>query len=190
MAEITITSKIEDLRKVFDKVKRVFWVATPNMDLSSIATLTAELPVIGDSVNFNPQGDPSITNIKLTTGETWVTYSDAGDADITFQVASLADTITDTFLEKKGSAITMTNTLGGKSYTGQGYGGGIKKVNGALLFASEDKSTLIGLPNVEVYATLRSESGTPAYFNMQVRPLTDTNGVAIAILSATTTTGD
>lgn len=187
MAEITITSKIEDLRKVFDKVKRVFWVDTPNMNLSSIATLTAELPVIGDSVNFNPQGEPSITNVKLTTGETWVTYSDAGDSDVSFQVASVANTITDTFLEKKGSPITMTNTIDGKSYAGQGYASSIKKVRGALLFASEDKSTLIGLPNVEVYATLRSESGTPAYFNMQVRPLTDTDGVAIAILSETTT---
>ena len=53
MAEITITTPLEDLQKVFDKVKRVLFNTTPDVDLETLATLAMELPVLEDSFNYD-----------------------------------------------------------------------------------------------------------------------------------------
>ena len=186
MAEITITKKLEDLQKVFDKAKRVLLSTTPNIDLEDLSSLAVELPVLEDSFNYD-SGAASIDYIKLTTGQRWASYTTAGDPDVSMQVASVAGSITDIFLNKKGSAVTMTNTIGGKTFTGQGYSTEIKKVNGALLLLSEDGTQLIALPNVEMYANAVIEGGTPAYFNVQIMPKANSDGADIILLEGAVT---
>lgn len=181
MAEITITKKIEDLQKVFDKVKRVLLSTTPNVDLADLATLAMELPILEDSFNYD-SGASSVSYIKLTTGQKWASYTTAGDPDVSMQVVSVDGSVSDVFLNKKGSEVSMTNTVGGKTFSGQGYSTEIKKVNGALLLLSEDGSQLIALPNVEMYANMIIPSGTPAYFNVQITPKADANGADIILL--------
>ena len=87
MAKITITKPLEDLQKVFDKVKRVLLSTTPNIDLEDLSSLAVELPVLEDSFNYD-SGAASIDYIKLTTGQRWASYTTAGDPDISMQVAS------------------------------------------------------------------------------------------------------
>lgn len=186
MAEITITKEIKDLQKVFDKVKRVLLSTTPDVDLADLSTLAMELPVLEDSFNYD-SGAASVDCIKLTTGQKWAGYTTAGDPDISMQVASVAGSVTDIFLNKKGSAVTMTNTIGGKTFTGQGYSTEIKKVNGALILLSEDGTQLIALPNVEMYANTVIEGGTPAYFNVQILPKANSDGADIILLEGAVT---
>lgn len=187
MAKITITTPLEDLQKVFDKVKRVLLNTTPDVDLSTLTTLSVELPVLEDSFNYD-SGAVSVDYIKLTTGQKWAGYTTAGDPDVSMQVASVAGSITDIFLNKKGSAVTMTNTIDGKTFTGQGYSTETKKVNGALLLLSEDGTQLIALPNVEMYANAVIEGGTPAYFNVQIMPKANSDGADIILLEGTVVT--
>lgn len=184
MAEITITKKLEDLQKVFDKAKRVLLSTTPNDDLASLSTLAMELPILEDSFSYD-SGAASVDYIKLTTGKKWASYTTAGDPDVSMQVASVDGSITDVFLNKKGSAITTTGSIDGKTFTGQGYSTETKKVNGALLLLSEDGTQLIALPNVEMYANAVIEGGTPAYFNVQIMPKANSDGADIIILDGT-----
>ena len=61
-----------------------------------------------------------------------------------------------------------------------------KKVTGALLMQSEDRQTIIILPNVEMYANFVAADGdNPAYFNVAVTPLENSEGADIFILSET-----
>ncbi len=186
MAEITITTPLEDLQKVFDKVKRVLFNTTPDVDLETLATLAMELPVLEDSFNYD-SGAASVDYIKLTTGQKWASYTTAGDPDVSMQVASVAGSISDVFLNKKGTAITTTGSIDGKTFTGQGYSTEIKKVNGALILLSEDGTQLIALPNVEMYANAVIEGGTPAYFNVQIFPKANSDGADIILLEGTAT---
>lgn len=181
MPEITITTPLEDLQKVFDKVKRVLYHATPNVDLATLATVAMELPILEDQFNYDP-GAVSVSSVKLTTGQKWASYVTAGDPDCSMQVASVAGSVTDVFMNKKGAAITMTNTLGGKTFTGQGYSTETKKVTGALLLLSEDGTQLIALPNVEMFSNPVIAGGTPAYFNVQILPKANADGADIIVL--------
>lgn len=186
MAAITITKSLEDLKVIFDKVKRVFYDPTVNLDLATLSALAMELPVVAEGFNFDT-GAVDLNRVKLTTGDNWTSLAASGDPDMSMQVVSIAGSISDTFLHKKGSAITMTNTLGGKKYKGQGYSLDPKKVTGGLILASESGEALIGLPNVEMYSSMVIENGVPAYFNVPITPLNNEDGAAIIIMEEDTT---
>ena len=73
----------------------------------------------------------------------------AGDSDIQFQVPSVAGKINDLLLNKKAETVTMTATIDGETYEGEGYNIEPKKVIGGLFMRSEDRQTALFLPNVE-----------------------------------------
>jgi hypothetical protein len=181
MAAITITSKLADLDVIFNKLTNVYFSKTENLTPKTIESFDVEFPVLSDGVTFDT-GAPDITRVKLTTGSTWTSLADAGDADIQFQVASIANVINAIFPNKvTETAEAMENTLEGVTYEGFGYDLEPKKVTGSLLLVSEDKETAVLLTKVEGYGSLISEQGKPAYFNTQWTPLKD-NGVALYIL--------
>lgn len=185
MAEMAITTGLEDLRVLFNQMKEVYFISKTNADISTLATVDMEIPVLEDGVTFNT-GDADITKVKLTTGATWTAVASAGDSDVQFQVPSVAGAINELFLNKKtDAAITMTATLGGKTYSGNGYDIQPKRATGGLLMRSEDRSSVLFLPNVEMYSSLVSEQDKPAYFNVSVTPLEDANGAAIYIMTET-----
>lgn len=174
---ITISTPKENLKQIFDKVHRVFYFANANTPLAS-QTSCMELPVLEDGVTFDT-GEPDVTEIKLTDETTWVSKSKQGDSDISFQVSSVHETINNLLMQKKTDS-AITATFDGVNYTGNGYSLAPKKVTGALLMVSEDKSTAIYLPNVEMFASFNGEGGddSTGYYNVQVTPLTDSNGAA------------
>lgn len=191
MTNIVSTTK-DTLKKVFDKVHRVYYFAD-NKDgsgnVKALGSLTGgiEFPVLEDGVTFD-SGEPDTNEVKLTDGTTWTSKVSQGESDISFQVSSVHSTIVDLLMEKKTSAsISTAVQIGDYDYTGQGYSLAPKKISGALVMVSSDFLTGVYLPDVEMFASFNGEGGddSTGYFNVSVTPLNDGNGAGFYILSGT-----
>lgn len=186
MAGLTVTTKLTDLKTLFNDVKEIYFKKSEIKvaDLGNAFTADMELPVLEEGVSFNT-GDADVTEIKLTTGRTWVSKATKGDSDISFQVASIAGPVNSLLMNKVGTDITSTAGIlvDGVTYEGAAYSLAPKKVVGSLLMFSEDRQTIIALPNVEMYSSLVAADGdNPAYFNVTVTPLENSEGADIMIL--------
>lgn len=186
MAGLTVTTKLTDLKTLFNDVKEIYFKSSEIKvaDLGKAFTADMELPVLEEGVSFNT-GDADVTEIKLTTGSTWVSKATKGDSDISFQVASIAGPVNSLLMNKVGTDITSTAGIlvDGVTYEGAAYSLAPKKVVGSLLMFSEDRQTIIALPNVEMYSSLVAADGdNPAYFNVTVTPLENSEGADIMIL--------
>lgn len=186
MAGLTVTTKLTDLKTLFNDVKEIYFKSSEikAADLGKAFTVDIEFPVLEEGVNFNT-GDAEVTKIKLTTGSTWVSKATKGDGDISFQVASIAGPVNSLLMNKVGTEITSTAGIlvDGVTYEGAAYSLAPKKVVGSLLMFSEDRQTIIALPNVEMYSSLVAADGdNPAYFNVTVTPLENSEGADIMIL--------
>lgn len=186
MAGLTVTTKLTDLKTLFNGVKEIYFKSSEIKiaDLGKAFTVDIEFPVLEEGVNFNT-GDAEVTKIKLTTGSTWVSKATKGDGDISFQVASIAGPVNSLLMNKVGGDITSTEGLlvEGVTYSGGAYSLAPQKVVGSLLMFSEDRQTIIALPNVEMYSSLVAADGNnPAYFNVAVSPLENSEGADIMIL--------
>lgn len=191
MANIVSTTK-DSLKKIFDKVNRVYYFADNKTDQGAIKPLGSltggiEFPVLESGVAFNT-GDPDKNEVKLTDGTTWTSKVSQGESDISFQVSSVHATIADLLMEKKTSAVISSGVqIGDYDYTGQGYALAPKKLSGALVMISSDNLTGVYLPDAELYASFNGEGGddSTGYFNVGVTPLTDANGAGFYILTGT-----
>lgn len=184
MAAMTVTTKLNDLKVLFNKVDEIYFKKTPLAvaDIATAITVDMELPVLEEGVTFNT-GDAEVTEIKLTTGSTWTSRATKGDADISFQVASVEGVVNETFLDKVDDIEASTNFDATASYAGAAYKLAPKKVTGALVMFSEDKQTIIVLPSVEIYSSLVvSDGDNPAYFTLNVKPVENEDGSDIFIL--------
>ena len=186
MAGITVTTKLTDLKSLFNSVKEIYYKAgeIKMADLSKTFTADMELPVLGEGISFNT-GEADVTPVKLTTGTVWTSKASKGDPDISFQVASIADKINNLLLNKVGEIAqgTAGALVEGVTYKGEAYSLAPKKVTGALLMFSEDRQTLIALPNVEMYSSLVVADGeNPAYFNVKVTPSENSEKAEIMVL--------
>lgn len=191
MANIVSTSK-ESLKKIFDKVNRVYYFAdnkTAQGAVKALGSLTngIEFPVLESGVTFNT-GDPETNEVKLTDGTVWTSKVSQGDSDISFQVSSVHDTIAALLMDKKTAAsISTAVQIGDYDYTGEGYALAPKKISGALVMVSSDGLTGVYLPDTEIVASFNGEGGddSTGYFNVSVTPLTDANGAGFYILTGT-----
>lgn len=185
MAEIQVTKTVEDLKVLFNRIHDVFFNEKPIANVAALTDVVA-IPVGSDGVNFDA-GDPDVTKYKLTTGDIWTSIADAGDADISFQVPSVADYIAEMF-QNKVTAAKESLTLEGETYEGSGFNFQPKKVTGSILMRSQDKNTVIVLPNIEGYATPKlDDTGKPLYYNLSISPLNNSAGVGIYYLVKKTT---
>ena len=174
MAGLTVTTALTDLKVLFNDLKEVYFKAGD-----------MELPALDDGVTFDT-GSADVTRVRITTKAVWTSKASKGDPDITFQVASVAGVVNDLLMENKKTIASATNIINGKTYKGAAYSLSPKKVTGALLMQSEDRQTIIILPNVEMYANFVAADGdNPAYFNVAVTPLENSEGADIFILSET-----
>lgn len=190
MANIVSTNK-DTLRKVFDKVHRVYFFENnkSNGVVKALSDLTGgiELPVLEDGVSFDT-GSPDKSEVKLTDGTTWTSKTKQGESDISFQVSSVHSTVNELLMEKKtAAAISTAVQIGDYDYTGQGFALAPKKISGALVMVSSDFLTGVYLPDVEMFASFNGEGGddSTGYYNVAVTPLTDANGAAFYILEGT-----
>lgn len=182
MAELTIANKLADIKTLFNKIDNIYLFKSTNLKPSAIVAADFEIPVISDGVNFNT-GEPSVTKVKLTTGETWTTMAEVGDSDIKFQVGSIDEKVNNLFLNKISTEEeTAGATIAGNTYKGLGYSLEPKKLKVGLLMLSEDRQTVIFLPNVEVYSSLVIDDSKPAYYNVTCTPLASADGISIYFL--------
>lgn len=189
MANIVTTSK-DTLKKIFDKVNRVYFFADNKTEQGAVKALGSltngiEFPVLENGVTFDT-GSPDKSEVKLTDGTTWTSKVSQGESDISFQVSSVHSTINDLLMEKKTSAVISTGVqIGDYDYTGQGYALSPKKISGALVMISSDFVSGVYLPDVEMFASFNGEGGddSTGYYNVSVTPLTDANGAGFYILS-------
>lgn len=185
MAEMTVTTALSTLKTLFNDLKEVYYKKTEitSDDLEGASfSMDIELPVLDEGVTFDT-GTADVTRVRLTTKEIWTSKATQGDPDITFQVASIDGSVNELFLEKGGDVSAGTFTIDGSTYSGAGYSLAPKKVTGSLMMKSEDRQTVIILPNVEIYANLVASDGdNPAYFNIAVTPLKNSEGMDVFIL--------
>lgn len=178
-----VTTAIEDLRTLFNQVDEIYYKST-EVTASSFADLDVdmEFPVLSDGVTFDT-GSADVTRIRLTTGTLWTSRVSKGDPDISFQVATVDANVNQLFMEKVGDISAATTLVTGSDYAGASYKTDPKKVTGALIMFSEDKQTVIVLPNVEMYASLVVADGdNPAYYNLSVSNMPNSEGADIMIL--------
>lgn len=192
MAGMTITKGLSDLKTLFNDVEEVYYKSTEikSTDLAASAlTVDMELPVLEDGLNLDT-GAADVTQIKLTTGTIWTSKAVKGDSDISLQVASIAGVVNDLFLSKGKAVASATGLIDGSTYKGSGYNLNPKKVTGSLILPSNDRNTIIVLANVEMYASLVAADGdNPAYFNVTVSPMANSDGDEIIILEKTNSVG-
>ena len=79
MAEYTVGTQVSALRSIMSQMKHAYWYSTPNTTVANVGTITMELPVLEDGINFDT-GETDVTRIKLISGDTWVSRANAGDA--------------------------------------------------------------------------------------------------------------
>ena len=190
--ENIVTTNKDALKKIFDKVNRVFFFGdnkTAQGVVKSLSELTngIELPVLEDGVSFDT-GEADKQDVKLTDGTTWTSKASQGESDISFQVSSVHETINDLLMEKKTEAVIADGVqIGEYDYTGQGYALAPKKVSGALVMLSSDFLTGVYLPDVEMFSSFNGEGGddSTGYYNVGVTPLTDSKGAGFYILTGT-----
>lgn len=101
MAEFAITKTLEELKALFSQMKNVYFIATANQALNALKGADMELPVLDEGVTFDT-GAADVSKIKLTTGAIWTSVATAGDADIQFQVASIAGEVNELLMNKVG----------------------------------------------------------------------------------------
>lgn len=179
---MTITKTLDDLSVIFNSLKEVYYFKTKNLGVANITAADMEIPVTEDGVTFKTS-EPSVTKIKLTTGRIWTPIASSGDSDISFQVPSVAGEVNNLLMAKKGEDVTMTSTVAGVTFKGNGYNPDEVNIShGGLLLVSEDRGAAIYLPNVDMYASLNIEKDKPAYFDVKVTPLADTTGASMYIL--------
>lgn len=179
---ITVSTNKESLRVIFSKIHRVYFFPDHTKAFGE-QTNGIELPVLSDGVGFDT-GSPDKQEVKLTDGTVWTSKVTQGESDISFPVSSVAKTVNELFLEKGGAAVT--GTFDGQEYTLQGFSLAPKKVVGSLLLTSEDKTTVVYLPHVELAASFNGEGGddSTGYYNVTVTPLTDALGNSIYLPNA------
>ena len=68
MAEISITTKLEELKVLFNQMKEVYYVSKVNSDLATLAAFDMELPVLSDGVTFDT-GVSSVSNQRSLISE-------------------------------------------------------------------------------------------------------------------------
>jgi len=181
MAEVTITKGINDLKKIFSQMNKIYFMKTPNQALTAITTFDLELPVLESGVAFK-SAEAQTTKTKLTSGSLWDVTAKSGDDDISYQTASLDPLVLSTFLDATVSGVDMTSTVNGITYTGYGISTDPKKVLGSLFMTSQDLSCAIYLPNTQIFSNLVNEENKPAYINSKVSALNDLTGKNIYVL--------
>ena len=177
-----VTTKAVDLHSIFNDVEEVYFKDSETEDVAGLSALSGviELPVLSDGVTFN-SGEANVTQIKLTTEVIWTSKATRGDADISFNVPSIAGTINDMFMNQKEASAALE--IDGKYFSGKGYNFAPKKVIGTLILPSNDKMAVLVLPKVEIYASFNAADGdNPAYFSMKCTPLENKAGSELYIL--------
>lgn len=167
--KITATKGLGDLDNIFSKVAHVYYSSTiAEAKPDGTITVDFELPVIENSASVDTGGIDK-TEVKLTTGQVWSSRATKADSNITLQIASFNPAINSLFLTQKVAG---------------GYALDVKKSTGTLYFVDETGKGLLCLPKAEMYGALKLDGDNPGYYDVNVTPLINNEGVSIYIDTA------
>lgn len=186
----------KELKDVFSGLSALWYQAT-ELDLSSLTGLAIapeyDLPVKVDTITME-QGDPSIEHYKVIglTGD-WITSSEPGDIEVSFRVPTKhSDVLKMAYGEDNIKSVTATvNTAGtgdGVNYAGSGVVLEQKKIDGTFIFVNENKTKLLVLTNVSLWAKPVVDSDAKGVFAIDFNGSIECDGVNPDILFLTKTT--
>lgn len=180
---MTPQTKVTDLHTLFNQADEIYYRSkeTTSTELSSI-TDSIELPVLDEGVTFDT-GSADVTRVNLTTGRIWSARVSKGDPDISFQVSTLDARVNEIMLNKLSDISDVTTLVNSVTMEGGSYSLEPKNIKGSLILFSKDRKTVIVLPSIEAYSSLVLVDGdNPAYYNLVVTPMANSEGADIFIL--------
>lgn len=179
--------KMADLKTLFISMKEAYYFSKALVaeDLTKQLTPDIQLPPLDGGVTFDT-GAPDRTEIKLVSQEVWATKVTRGNTDISIQYPSISDKLLDIFFNKiDGQSGDSTTIVTGKTYHYNGYDFDPKRISGSLLFTNDDRSVIIVLPNVEMFASMQVQEGDAGqHINSAITPMKNADGTEIYVLYA------
>lgn len=186
----------KELKDVFSGVSAL-WYQASELDLSSLSGLAIapeyDLPVKVDTITLE-QGDPTIDHYKVIglPGD-WVTSSEAGDIDLSFRIPTKHTDVlkmaygTDAVKESVSATVNTAGSGDGVAYAGTGLVLQQKKIDGTFIFVNEDKTKLLVLTNVSLWAKPVLDQDAKGVFALDFNGSIESDGVNPDILFLTKT---
>lgn len=183
----------KELKDVFSGVSAL-WYQSTELDLSNLSGLSItpeyDVPVKVETITLE-QGDPTIDHYKVIglPGD-WVTSSEPGDIDLSFRVPTKhTDVLKMAYGNDAVKNVTATvNTAGsgdGDSYQGTGLVLEQKKIDGTFIFVNADKTKLLILTNVSLWAKPVLDQDAKGVFALDFNGSIETDGTNPDILFLT-----
>ncbi|UKK52665.1 hypothetical protein [Prevotella sp. E2-28] len=176
----------KQLKDVFSGLSALWYQAT-ELDLSDLTKALAispdyDLPVKVDSINLE-QGDPTIDHYKVIglPGD-WVTSSEAGDIELSFRIPTKHTDVLEMAYGEGAVKKGLNVTVGEDAYTGTGLVLQQKKIDGTFIFVNENKTKLLVLTNVTLWAKPVLDQDAKGVFALDFNGSIESDGVNPDIL--------
>ena len=183
----------ENIKAILDDLKKVYYcedTVDASTDFKNKQFSLQQLPITEDGVTLN-FGNANTTFKKLNTGEIWGSKVDRDDPEVSFNVATVSETVNEWFMGKAGVhgevEINKQGESDGKkeNFIVQGYASTLNAKTGSLWFPAENGEGWVVLPNIKMYGGLNgTDDSNTAYYAVTVTPQTnDVDGASIYFLS-------
>lgn len=178
----------KELKDVFSGVSALWYQAT-ELELSNLTGLSIspqyDVPVKVDTITLE-QGDPTIDHYKVIglPGD-WVTSAEAGDIDLSFRVPTKHTDVLKMAYGNDAVKENVTATVDGESFEGTGLVLAQKKIDGTFIFVNEDKTKLLILTNVSLWAKPVLDQDAKGVFAIDFNGSIESDGVNPDILFLT-----
>lgn len=178
----------KELKDVFSGVSALWYQAT-ELDLSNLTGLSIspqyDVPVKVDTITLE-QGDPTIDHYKVIglPGD-WVTSAEAGDIDLSFRVPTKHTDVLKMAYGNDAVKENVTASVDGESFEGTGLVLAQKKIDGTFIFVNEDKTKLLILTNVSLWAKPVLDQDAKGVFAIDFNGSIESDGVNPDILFLT-----
>ena len=178
----------KELKDVFSGVSALWYQAT-ELDLTDLTGLSIspqyDVPVKVDTITLE-QGDPTIDHYKVIglPGD-WVTSAEAGDIDLSFRVPTKHTDVLKMAYGADAVKENVTATVDGSAFAGTGLVLAQKKIDGTFIFVNEDKTKLLILTNVSLWAKPVLDQDAKGVFAIDFNGSIESDGVNPDILFLT-----
>lgn len=181
----------KQLKDVFSGVSAL-WYQKTELNLSSLTGLAItpdfDVPVKVETITLE-QGDPTVDHYKVIglPGD-WVTSAEPGDIELSFRVPTKHTDVLKMAYGEDAVKSTVTATIDtagageGESYTGTGLVLQQKKIDGTFVFVNDDKTKLLVLTNVSLWAKPVLDQDAKGVFALDFNGSIESDGVNPDIL--------
>lgn len=176
----------DGIKTIFDDLKKVYYCPTTinNMDMLEDSLELQQLPITEDGVTLN-FGNANTTFKKLNTGEIWGSTVDRDDPEVSFNVATVSETINKWFMgEVEANSNAQVDFGEDEKFNARGYKSTLNPKTGSLWFPAENGEGWVVLPNIKMYGGLNgTDDSNTAYYAVSVTPSENAAGATIYFLT-------